>query len=181
MSTENISSPRERILTVAGQLFYRDGYRAVGIDRIIADSDVAKATFYKYFPAKDDLIVAWIEAAEKMANATLPEADVPEPLFAFTDRLIDVAMSPRCLGCTWQGAASEFVEVSHPAHAKSIEVKERLIAALALRAKRQNIHNPSEVANNIFLLLEGVWASVRMLRSAAPLRGAKAAVRKLAS
>jgi AcrR family transcriptional regulator len=181
MSTEKIPSPRDRILNVAGSLFYKEGYRAVGIDRIIAESNVAKATFYKYFPAKDDLIVAWIEAAEKMANENLPGLDVPDPLFAYADRLIDIAKSPRCMGCTYQGTASEFVDVSHPAHAKSIRIKQRVIAALALRAIRQNVPDANDVANNIFLFLEGVWASVRMLRGAAPLAGAKAAVRKLAS
>ena len=48
--------PRERILVTAHGLFYRDGIRATGIDRIIAESGVAKLTFYRHFPGKDDLI-----------------------------------------------------------------------------------------------------------------------------
>jgi AcrR family transcriptional regulator len=49
-------SARDRILAVAGRLFYRDGYRAIGVDRVIGEAEVAKATFYKHFPSKDDLI-----------------------------------------------------------------------------------------------------------------------------
>ncbi|MGL5012068.1 MAG: TetR/AcrR family transcriptional regulator, partial [Paracoccaceae bacterium] len=74
MSSEEIVAPpsaRDRIVTTAGSLFYREGYRAIGVDRVIAEADVAKATFYRHFPSKDDLIVAWVETAEKGAAAAL--------------------------------------------------------------------------------------------------------------
>jgi AcrR family transcriptional regulator len=54
-------APDARILVTAHDLFYRDGIRATGIDRVIAESGVAKKTFYRYFPSKDDLIVAFLE------------------------------------------------------------------------------------------------------------------------
>jgi len=53
--------PRERILNVAHDLFYRDGIRATGIDRVIADSGVAKVTFYRQFASKGDLVLAFLE------------------------------------------------------------------------------------------------------------------------
>jgi AcrR family transcriptional regulator len=53
--------PRERILRTAHDLFYRDGVRATGIDRVIAESGVAKVTFYRQFPSKDDLILAFLD------------------------------------------------------------------------------------------------------------------------
>ena len=52
---------RDRILTTAHELFYRYGIRATGIDRIIAESGVAKVTFYRHFPSKNDLIRAFLE------------------------------------------------------------------------------------------------------------------------
>ena len=55
------SSPRDRILLTAHDLFYRDGLRATGIDRIIAESGVAKLTFYRCFPSKDDLIRTFLD------------------------------------------------------------------------------------------------------------------------
>jgi len=54
-------SPRERILLTAHDLFYRDGLRATGIDRIIAESGVAKLTFYRCFPSKDELIRTFLD------------------------------------------------------------------------------------------------------------------------
>ncbi len=53
--------PRERILLTAHELFYRDGIRATGIDRVIAESGVTKVTFYRQFPSKNDLIRAYLE------------------------------------------------------------------------------------------------------------------------
>ena len=53
-------TPRERILGTAHDLFYRDGIRATGIDRVIAESGVAKLTFYRQFASKDDLILAFL-------------------------------------------------------------------------------------------------------------------------
>ena len=55
------SSPRERILLTAHDLFYREGIRATGIDRVIAESGVAKVTFYRHFPSKNDLICEFLE------------------------------------------------------------------------------------------------------------------------
>jgi AcrR family transcriptional regulator len=54
-------SPRERILLTAHDLFYREGIRATGIDRVIAESGVAKVTFYRHFPSKNDLICEFLE------------------------------------------------------------------------------------------------------------------------
>lgn len=51
---------RERVLHTAHALFYRDGVRATGVDRVIAESGVAKVTFYRHFPSKNDLIRAYL-------------------------------------------------------------------------------------------------------------------------
>jgi len=54
-------SARDRILETAQRLFYRHGIRAVGVDRIIAESGVAKMSFYRHFPSKRDLVIAFLE------------------------------------------------------------------------------------------------------------------------
>lgn len=52
---------RERILRTAHDLFYREGVRATGIDRVIAESGVTKVTFYRHFPSKNDLVLAYLD------------------------------------------------------------------------------------------------------------------------
>ena len=60
-----IASPaRDRVLETAFRLFYARGIRAVGVDLIIAESGVAKATFYKHFPSKDELVLAYLDKVD---------------------------------------------------------------------------------------------------------------------
>ena len=63
--TRETSEARQRILETADRLFYQDGIRAVGIDRIIAEANVAKMSLYKHFPSKDDLILAVLQYREQ--------------------------------------------------------------------------------------------------------------------
>jgi AcrR family transcriptional regulator len=174
-------STRERIVSAAGGLFYKYGYRGVGVDRVIAESGVAKATFYKHFPSKDDLIVAWIEQAAAMGaahEAQTAKAGGP-PLLAVFDAYLAIAKRPSCLGCTFQGTAAEFPEESHPAHAASLKVKRAVIDRFDRLARRQGLPKPREKAEMLYLLLEGVWASVRMFRKDAPIGHAAEAARRV--
>jgi AcrR family transcriptional regulator len=181
MSTEKIPA-REKMLQVAGGLFYEHGYRAIGIDRIIAESGVAKATFYNNFPSKDDLIVAWIRKAESQSDASLKGIEESQtPFFDYADRMIGIAKKSWCMGCTYQVTAAEFSDPSHPAHSAALDAKKRVIRTLRELAARQGIGKPEQAAEMVFLILEGVWASVRMFRSSAPLRHARLAVRLVAS
>jgi len=180
MATENLSA-RDRILASAGKLFSAEGYRGTGVDRIIADSGVAKATFYKHFPGKDHLIVEWLAQSEASAAILLPGPDAAEPFFALTDALIALAGTPSCLGCAFQGTAAEFADHAHPAHAASIAAKQRVLAGLTQRAEAQGLPQPRATAEIAFLLIEGVFAAVRMFGPGAPISGAQAALRKLAA
>lgn len=86
-TAESAAGARDRILIAAHDLFYRDGIRATGVDRVIAESGVAKLTFYRHFPSKNDLVLAfldhrharwmaWFEDALARHGGT-PEALVP--------------------------------------------------------------------------------------------------------
>lgn len=79
MSTDHVTTARpggarERILESAFALFYARGIRAVGVDLIIAQSGVAKATFYKHFPSKDDLVVAYLDKVDAVWSGQLKDA-----------------------------------------------------------------------------------------------------------
>ncbi len=172
-------SARDRILAVAGRLFYREGYRAIGVDRVIAEAGVAKATFYKHFPSKDDLIVAWIALAEAASLQAAPPEDGPTPLSAYVDWMIALARQGGCLGCTYQGTAAEFADPGHPAHAAAMGVKTRVLETLETRARAEGLTLPRQTAEAVFLFLEGIWAAVRMFGAAAPLTQAESAIRRL--
>lgn len=185
MSSESVKEEvrpapaRDRILDVAGPLFWREGYRAVGVDRVIAEAGVAKATFYKHFPAKDDLILAWLDRAEKMSEGFAPPEDGPQPLTDYALTMVRLARGPACLGCTWQGTAAEFHDLDHPAHAAALATKQRVLAALERRAAAEGLAEPKAAAERVFLFLEGVWAAARMFGTSAPLDQAEEAIRQL--
>jgi hypothetical protein len=54
-------SARERILTTADRLFYGNGVQAIGVQRLIEESQVTRVTFYRHFPSKDDLVLAYLD------------------------------------------------------------------------------------------------------------------------
>lgn len=65
---------RERLLHTAHRLFYREGIRATGIDKVIAESGVTKVTFYRHFPSKNDLICAYLEMRHALWMAWFADA-----------------------------------------------------------------------------------------------------------
>jgi AcrR family transcriptional regulator len=122
MSTTRASSSaaRQRLLDTADRLFYQEGFRAVGIDRIIAEAGVAKMTLYTYFSSKDDLIVAVLQYREAQVLAFFRAAmarhatQTTDPLRAFFAALKEWFESPGFRGCAFQNAAAELADPAHP-------------------------------------------------------------------
>ena len=167
--SKNQGSPaaRERILVTAGELFYRHGFQAVGIDTIVAESGVAKMTLYRHFSSKDELISAYLERSNQQfwdwlesatAAATAPRAKI----LAIFAAVGDLSASPQCLGCTFQGAAAEFPAQSHPGHQVALAHKQavtRLFHDLAVEA---GLRDPEALSNQLLLLMDGAWTAARM-------------------
>src|SRR5262245_58805708 len=114
------SEARQRILETADRLFYKDGIRAVGIDRIIAEAGVAKMSLYNHFSSKDDLILAVLEYREGnvlsffRASMESHAKKMKNPLRAFFAALKDFFESPGFRGCPFQNAAVELADPTHP-------------------------------------------------------------------
>ena len=160
-------SARERILDTASELFYRDGYHAVGIDTIVAQSGVAKMTLYRHFASKDDLIAAYLERsnAEFMAwlEGAIATVDHPQAkLVAAFDGIGKLATSARCLGCTFQGAAAEFPDLDHPGHRVALAHKRAVLGRFAGLAREADLRDPDGLAAQLLLLMDGAWVAARM-------------------
>lgn len=117
---QNTSEARHRILETADRLFYHEGIRAVGIDRIIAEAEVAKMSLYNHFPSKDDLILAVLRHREEAVLQFFQSAmerharKAKSPLRAFFAALKDLFESPGFRGCPFQNAAVELADPKHP-------------------------------------------------------------------
>jgi AcrR family transcriptional regulator len=160
-------SARDRILDTASELFYREGYHAVGIDRIVHESGVAKMTLYRHFPSKDDLIAAYLERADAEFWAWLDgelvgDDDPAAQLLAAFEATARLATSPQCLGCTFQAAASEFPEPAHPGHRVALLHKQRVLERLATLAHAARLADPEGLAAQLLLLMDGAWVAARM-------------------
>jgi AcrR family transcriptional regulator len=118
--TRETSEARQRILETADRLFYQDGIRAVGIDRIIAEAGVAKMSLYKHFPSKDDLILAVLKHREEGVLEFFRSAmdrhgkKAKSPLRAFFTALKEWFETPGFRGCAFQNAAVELADPIHP-------------------------------------------------------------------
>lgn len=110
-------SPRRRLLDTATRLFYAEGIRAAGIDRIIAEAGVAKATFYNHFPSKDDLVVAYIEEQDRIgrgAVAAFPKQEPRKMIAAIVGRISTAAVAGDFRGCPFLNAAAEYPDPKSP-------------------------------------------------------------------
>jgi AcrR family transcriptional regulator len=111
------SAARRRLLATATRLFYAEGIRAVGIDRIIAEAGVAKATFYNHFPSKDDLVLAYVEEQDRLgreAVAALPKQRPREMIAAILGRISDAAVACDYRGCPFLSTAAEYPDPASP-------------------------------------------------------------------
>ena len=114
---------RDRLLTAASRLFRDVGVQRTGVDALIAEARVAKATFYRHFPSKDDLVVAWLrdfrtrwldEVRDNVAdNAAAPAEAIP----LFFEAIADWLEAGNFRGCPYLNTSAELADPSHPARA----------------------------------------------------------------
>ena len=153
-------SARERILATAFRLFYAHGVRGVGVDTVIAEAGVAKATFYKHFPRKDDLALAYLDEVDRIWRGQLEaaaDAAGPEP----SDRLVGLfdALGAACRadgyhGCAFLNTAAESPRGSE-LHARTVEHKRAVRAWVGELAAAARARDPDALAASLTLLLDG--------------------------
>ncbi|WP_400159745.1 TetR/AcrR family transcriptional regulator [Arthrobacter sp. BPSS-3] len=179
-----VGQARERILATAFRLFYAHGLRAAGIDTIIAESGVAKATFYKYFPAKDDLILAYLEHVDGVWSGQLhaaAEAAGPDPareLVGLFDALTTACRRDGYRGCAFINAAAESPSGTR-VHERTVAHKQSILAWITELAERAGAGNPEALARSLTLILDGGLASGVLDADPAAAAAAKATAEQL--
>jgi AcrR family transcriptional regulator len=156
--TKNNIDPRTRIIDVAERLFYTEGVRATGTEKIMSISDVAKATFYRHFKSKEALVLAYLDKRDRafwdyLDNPT-PAKDVYEALIRI-DRLVNL---PEITGCPFLLIAAEYPELVHPIHRRVVEHEEKLLAYLIDLLKPFAI-DQTAVAMKLLTVIDGALTS----------------------
>jgi len=178
-------SAREKILETAGELFYEHGFRAIGVDTIVEQSGVAKMTLYRHFPSKDDLIAAYLQDSHDSSVAWIESLIVPyaeearAAIIAIFEGVAQQASQDVCYGCTFVAAASEFPEHTHPAHQIALSYKYKMLEILQRLTEQAGAANPTQLAQQLFLLMDGAWAAVRVFGPSNPSQSLVSAVRVL--
>jgi AcrR family transcriptional regulator len=158
---EKKESAKERILKVANELFYREGVRAVGIDRIIQESGVAKASFYRNYPTKDDLVVAYLEHHLARSLSHIEHARRERPGSALEQlRFLFVYVAermkrPAFRGCALMNTIVEFPQTDHPCHAKALQCRNEVFDRVADMAEEAGLPNPRELSDKLRMVWSG--------------------------
>jgi AcrR family transcriptional regulator len=165
---ENAPTPQRapakgRILETANELFYEDGIRNVGVDRIISASSVTKATFYKHYRAKDNLIVEYITSRHETVRANVEAiiAAAPDPETALRDFVAAILAeidSPGFRGCPFINAAAEFPDSAHPVRQVVTAHREWYVETLADLLKGMGHPVPGDAADELLLARDGALA-----------------------
>ena len=197
MQGGNVSHPmprpaadtREHVLDVARRLFYWEGIRATGIDRVAVEAGVAPTTLYRLFGSKDGLVGAYIERESRgfrdWFDATVEAAgtDPRARILAIFDALAIQVRPENCRGCPFLMALAEFPDTDVEAHRHAVDnkawVRERFGALTRELAAVDEIPEPEALADRLALVMDGVYGSVAALGTDGPARDVRRFVESL--
>ena len=155
---------RERIVDAAAELFYSHGLRAVSADKIIERAGITKVTFYRHFPTKDDLIVAYLERrAAWERDAILGASDaahgnVDETIRLVSEGIGQEACTPGFRGCPFINAAAEYADADHPVRTVVDDHRAWFRSMLEKLTASIGIDDPT-VAEELMMLRDGAMVS----------------------
>lgn len=159
-------SVRDKILLTAHDLFYSTGFRATGVDTLIKASKVTKVTFYRHFPSKSLLILAylhyrheiWISWFETTLRRHLDEGEIPSN--AISSTLYEWFISPEFHGCAFINASAEAKSEDIESEIKEIcrdhksETKKTIVTLTGI--------NDEETVNDMMMLIDGAIIHAQM-------------------
>ena len=129
------SEARERLLATAGGLFYGEGIRAVGVDRLVSEARVTRATFYRHFPSKEDLVVSYLrgvdaQVREQVRTAIESASSTADALRAIAASIAGDLSRPGFRGCAFLRAAAEFPDPADAVHREVVAHRAWFVATL---------------------------------------------------
>jgi AcrR family transcriptional regulator len=153
--------PRARILAAAGELFYREGIRAVGVEAIAEAAGTNKMTLYRHFASKDELVAEYLRERARLADAawdrlaTAYPGDALAQLRAWIAKMAERLANADERGCALVNAAVELPEKSHPARRVIEEFKTAERSRLTQVCRATGLRDPDVLADELHLMLEG--------------------------
>lgn len=163
------SSPRERLIEAAGRLFCRYGINAVGVDSVIAEAKIAKATLYKLFPSKEKLVEAVLEREgqawrdwfiQGIETGTTPQ----ERLGRIFPLLKEWFAEERFYGCPFINAVGEHDKADDRLRGITLKHKRVVLDRLENLAREAGAADPSLLAHQLGLIIDGAIVAAMVTR-----------------
>jgi AcrR family transcriptional regulator len=165
---------QERILETVDSLFYRDGIRAVGMDKITAEIGISKRTLYNYFPSKDRLITAYL--ARRLIPISIFERPAEEQILESFVHLERSLADEEFRGCPFVNAVVELKDPDHAANEIALTYRNQRHSWFL---ERLQIAHPESLAMQLMLLIDGAIAAAVIRRDPKVARAARDAARVL--
>lgn len=162
------ASKKDELIDKALEVFYREGFHATGMDRLVAVTGISKTSMYKHFKTKEDLILATLERRHKYLKALIIDrteelADTPaKRLIAAFDSLKEWIAGGRFQSCMFIKASSEYQAPAHPIHKISADHKRMLQDYFVAQAKAANARDAERLGRQLMLLQEGAIVTAHL-------------------
>ena len=157
MDAERVSEPRERLLRTAATLFYRDGITGVGVDRILAEANVTRATLYRHFNGKEGLILAYLDREDETIRGYFDTAEIHATsarhyLELAVSGIAEDALHHHTRGCPFINASAEYPDPESPVRRKVVAHRTWFRSALEEALTRAGVPDPVDRAATLVLL-----------------------------
>jgi AcrR family transcriptional regulator len=157
------ASVRDRLIDAADRLFYSEGVRAVGVDRVLDEADAAKASLYAHFGCKDKLVAAYVQRrvddCRAKLEATMVKVPAAERALHLFDWVIEETQKPNFRGCPVMHIVSELADAQHPARIVAADQRAWMHRHLTTWATAAGAADPQRVAGALQVLLDGAVAA----------------------
>ncbi|OLE23171.1 MAG: TetR family transcriptional regulator [Catenulispora sp. 13_1_20CM_3_70_7] len=159
-----VSEARERLLRTAGQLFYAEGIHTVGVDRLVTESKVTNATFYRHFRSKEDLAVAYIASVDQAIRTQIDSltaaGTTPDGILrGIGTSLVEQIRSPGYRGCAFLNAAAEFPDPDHPVHRAIVRHREWFLQTITGLFAEITVAQADHAGQHFVMLRDGAMSS----------------------
>lgn len=158
------SEARQRLLSVASRIFYLKGIHSVGVEEIVDQAQVTRATLYRHFRSKEGLIVAYLEAASESEQQSLAPLIAASPAGDEAVREVAAAVenqirSPYFRGCAFLNAAAEYPLEDHPVHVAVLQHRQWFMETVRAVMNGADAQDPQQAAELFVMLRDGAMAA----------------------
>ena len=165
--SEPVTKPSEarlRLLSTATRIFYAEGIHSVGVDRLIAEAKVTRATFYRHFPGKEDLVLTYLREVHQMDRAGVEAAIAGNPapadaLLAIAGSIVQGIQSRGFRGCAFLNAAAEYPGTDQPVNQEIIAHRQWFLDTLTTLMAQVHEATANSAARHFVMLRDGAMAA----------------------